>query len=61
MSCPGRFTFTEAANGGILQIIYSAAARKLKLDMLPGKLNMFEEHILGDLLVDFNVFSEFFL
>jgi len=29
-------TITEAANGGVLQIICSAAARKLKLNMIPG-------------------------
>ena len=28
--------FSEAANGGVLQIICSSAARKLNLDMLPG-------------------------
>jgi len=27
---------TEAANGGLLLIICYAAARKLKLDMMPG-------------------------
>jgi len=28
--------YTEAANGGVLQINSSASARKLKLDRLPG-------------------------
>ena len=48
----------EAANGGVLHIICSAAARKLKLDLLPGKLNMFEEHLLWGLFVHFNGFFQ---
>ena len=47
----GKVDIAEAANGGVLQIICSAAARKL---------NMFEEHLLGALFVHFNSFFQNF-
>jgi len=35
----------QAANGGVLQINCSAAARKLKLDIMLGKLNYFAKQM----------------
>jgi len=36
---------SEAANESVLQIICSAAAQKLKIDMMPGKSYIILQHI----------------
>ena len=47
---------------GVPQIICSVPARKLKLYMLPGRLNMFEEPLMMRYLMVFSmVFSRIFL
>ena len=51
--------YSEAANGGVLQIICSVACQEAKIRHVARKLNMFEEYLLG-LSVHFNGFFQNF-